>query len=182
MTTPDTLPLIGGPYCAEGLDPTLLQAPPAPLTAECRDELWKLFSAIDAHWRPARARDNSPGMRSSWLEFVTLRAEKAPSYVAEYENAANVLAELSGMYGKNAYAKLFFEIGPVKENPRTRLEHCKCYVVNEFIKVYIVASGFRRFGGKNRAMNYNGFIRGTRYNRIDQVREFEPPKQPRRKS
>jgi hypothetical protein len=52
--------------------------------------------------------------------------------------------------------------------------------VNEFIKVQIVASGFRGCGGKKRAMDYNGFIRGTRYNRIKGVREFEPPVERRR--
>jgi hypothetical protein len=169
-------PTIGGPYCLEQVDAGLLQANPGPLPESHRESLWKLFSAIGTSWKNLyRARDSS-GMRCTWFEFVTLLAEEPPSYLAEYENAVKVLAELTQLYQEDgAYEKLFFEVGPVKSQPKTRLEHCKCYVVNEFIKVQIVSSGFRGFGGENRAMNYNGFLRGTRYNRIEGVREFKPP-------
>lgn len=172
---------IGGSYCCEQIDSALLPAEPAPLSTEQAESLWKVFAAIGRSWKNDFSRTDSAGMRSSWFEFVTLRCVQSPSYLAEYENAVEVLAELTRLYNEEiAYEKLFYGIGPIKTQPRTRLEHCKCYVVNEFIKVQIVASGFRGFGGKNRAMNYNGFVRGTRYNRIEGVREFMPPKKNRR--
>jgi hypothetical protein len=58
----------------------------------------------------------------------------------------------------------------------SRLRHAKVFVVDEFIRVQIVAGGFRGFGGRNRAYNYNGFLRGTRYNRVQRVRTYRPKK------
>ena len=52
----------------------------------------------------------------------------------------------------------------------TRLAHAKRYVINEFIIMQVMASGFKHFGGKN----YAGYVKGSRYNEIPLVREYVP--------
>ena len=57
----------------------------------------------------------------------------------------------------------------------TRLAHTKKFVVDEFIRVNIVASGFKSFGGPdNNGRNYKGYIGGSRYNLRARVRNYEP--------
>ncbi len=157
-----------------------LPAEPRELAAAEMEQLWELFHAIGEYWE--NTTNNSVGQRSSWTEFVILRATRAPSYIAEYENALKVIDELEKKFGDEAYRKLFQHKLKDKEKPRTRMDHAKEFVVDEFIRMQIVAGGFRGFGsdlkGKNRAklrpLNYNGFVRGSRYNRLVQVRAYPP--------
>lgn len=158
----------------------MLSAEPRDLQMGMTNELWDLFHAIGEYWQ--NTTDNSAGQRSSWTEFVILRATQSPSYIAEYENALRVIAELKREFGDKAFLKLFEHKSEEKDKPQSRMDHAKKFVVDEFIRMQIVAGGFRGFGsdpeGKNRAklrpLNYNGFVRGSRYNRLVQVRAYPP--------
>jgi hypothetical protein len=160
---------IGGPLCQTKLAPGLLTGEGQILTQYERDALWKIFVQIGVCWK--NVHQESVGLKSSWLEFIDAKTSVAPSYAAEYSNAVLVVDELIALYGEpDAFDHLFFVNGIPDGPPLTRLAHAKRYVVDEFIRVQIVASGFRGFGGKNRGLNYNGFIRGTRYNWTKRVR------------
>lgn len=164
----------------EVINSEMLRAEPRELTTNELERLWELFHAIGEHWD--NTTSDSAGQRSSWTEFVFLRATQAPSYIAEYENALKVIADLRVSFKGAVYTELFRH--KLKENgkPQTRIDHTKVFVVDEFIRVQIVAGGFRGFGSdadgtnrlKRRPLNYNGFVRGSRYNRLVQVRSYQP--------
>jgi hypothetical protein len=163
------------PRCFSKLEPTLLVGEGQTLTDYERDALWRLFVYIGKCWK--NVPKNSIGLKSSWLEFIAAKTETAPSYAAEYSNAVLIVDELIAHYGEaDAFDRLFFNNGIQSGPPATALAHAKQYVVNEFIRVQIVASGFRGFGGKNRGKNYNGFVRGSRYNWTERTRSFKDPK------
>lgn len=176
MSDAVTPPSPTGSYCDETVLPGLLPAPADNLTDDQRDALWDLFQQIGRCWK--NVRRDSANQRSSWLEFITVKCRGQQSYVGEYVNALRVVQDLIETHGLvHAYERLFlnhqFPDG-IKQPPRTRLDHAKVYVVNEFIGVQVVAGGFRGFGGPNRAYNYNGFVRGSRYNRTRRVRAYRP--------
>lgn len=168
------------PLGRELLPPTLLVSPIGQLKPVEVERLWDLFQQIGRTWDNISA--DSAGQRSSWFEFIGLRCTKEPSYLAEYRSALQVVQELVEAYGLvEGYRELFFNsklTGETKDPSKTmsRLRHAKVFVVDEFIRVQIVAGGFRGFGGRNRAYNYNGFLRGTRYNRVQRVRTYQPKK------
>jgi hypothetical protein len=86
-------------------------------------------------------------------------------------NAVRAVGELIDMYGDDAFRKLFLDNHIPPGPPVTRLAHAKKYVINEFITMQVMmASGFKHFGGKN----YAGYLKGSRYNGIPQVREYRP--------
>lgn len=156
--------LIGGAFCQDPVDAALLTGEGQQITAAELEILWKLFVAIGQAWDDVRFENN---LRSSWLEFIEAKTSASPSYAAEYSNAAAVVKELEQVHGEaNVYTLLLFRNGIPPGPPVTRLAHAKKYVVDEFIRVNIVASGFKSFGGKN----YNGYIAGSRYNRFPKVR------------
>lgn len=176
---------LAGPYGAQPASPKLFSTSPGSLTEEEQETLWELFQQIGRVWN--NVWNDSAGQRSSWLEFVTIRCHEAPSYLEEYRNAIRVIEELTATHGLvEGYERLFLHgelaDGSLRSPIRTRLDHAKVYVVNEFIRVQIVAGGFRGFGadenGKNREKhrpyNYNGFVRGSRYNRTQRVRAYRP--------
>ena len=161
--------LIGGEYCAAPLDPGMLVGEGQTLTHHERDELWRLFVEIGRCWNDTR--HDSANQKSSWLEFIEARTMRSPSYVAEYSNAVLVIAELIRIYGEtNAYTLLLLRSGVPGGPPLTRLAHAKRYVVDEFIRVNVVAGGFKAFGGHN----YNGYLGGSRYNEKAVVRAYQP--------
>lgn len=163
-TNNDNTGLIGGAFCHEGIDAGLLTGEGQRLSETEREFLWELFQAIGHAWDDVKYDNN---LRSSWLEFIEAKTTVSPSYTAEYANAVSVIKELKLIHGEvNAYTLLFFRNGIPPGPPTTRLAHAKKYVVDEFIRVNIVASGFKAFGGKN----YNGYIAGSRYNRFPKVR------------
>lgn len=168
------------PFGRELISPKLLKSDPGQLKPAELERLWDLFQQIGRTWENVSA--DSAGQRSSWLEFVGLRCTKEPSYLEEYRSALQVVQELVEAYGLvDAYRELFInrDLTRDTEDPTktmTRLRHAKIFVVDEFMRVQIVAGGFRGFGGRNRAYNYNGFIRGTRYNRVQRVRTYRPKK------
>jgi hypothetical protein len=168
--------LIGGKSCADSVPPDLMNGGAHKLTVREYDILWELFQQIGACWH--NVDRDSINLRSSWLEFIAAKTEFEPSYVGEYANAVKVLEELIEVHGSpEAFKLLFFKSGIPEGKPTTRLAHAKVFVVNEFIHVQIVAGGFLGFGGENRGRNYNGFIRGSRYNRVPQVRNYVPARE-----
>lgn len=183
-TRPET---IGGKICAAPLVASLLPADPRPLSAGEIDNLWRIFAAIGRTWK--NTYHDSAGLKSSWLEFLTEKTVIRPSYVEEYLNAIEVVAELVSLYGEDdAFDRLFLRNGlPVDKNGipvlDCRLAHAKHFVVDEFIRVQIVAGGFRNFIQPewpkiqpDYIVNYNGFIAGSRFSRIQPARTFQDPK------
>lgn len=168
------------------LSDAMLSSEPGELLPTEIEQLWELFLQIAVIWEN---RDQEmKGKLSSWLEFVRERCVQAPSYLAEYRNALAVLEELAAQSNRQSASGqllLEHELPQRVENqwnrPWTRLDHAKKFVGDEFILVYVVAAGFRDFGsdenGKNRSRrrpyNYNGFVRGSRYNRVKRVRHYD---------
>jgi hypothetical protein len=140
--------------------------------------LWQLFQAIGRAWGDLHpAAQDASTLKSSWLEFIAAKTDTDPSYTAEYASAAMVVRELQDVYpdGDQAFEKLFFDNGIPPGPPTSRLAHAKKYVVDEFIRVNVVASGFRSFGpAGGRGRNYKGYIGGSRYNLRARVRNYEP--------
>lgn len=176
---------IGGDLSNGKVDATLIDPEDQILTALTREKLWEIFVQIGVAW--GNVPENSAGLRSSWLEFIEAKTQQPPSYVGEYANAVAVMQELVEIYGPDqAYSQLFFATGAADGPALTRLAHLKKYVVNEFIRVQITASGFRGFADETmteksifsirRPLNYTGFLRGSRYNERPQARLYKPAK------
>jgi len=183
-----TTTMIGGPVCRQRLASQLLLAEPRELTRGEIDGLWRIFAAIGRTWK--NTYHDSAGLKSSWLEFVAEKTLVRPSYVAEYVNTLEVVEELIILFGEtDAFEKLFLDSGiPVNNRGNvlldTRLAHAKHFVVDEFIRVQVVAGGFKNFIRSSlpeilpeNIVNYNGFIAGSRFNRIKPVRAYEEPSQ-----
>lgn len=182
-----TTTMIGGEVCKQRLASQLLPAEPRELTRAEIDDLWRVFVAIGTVWK--NTVHDSAGFKSSWLEFLTEKTRIQPSYVAEYVNALEVVEELVEMYKAKAFEKFFLDNGipldskGVLSQLDTRLAHAKHFVVDEFIRVQIVAGGFKNFIRPQQVakirpeniVNYNGFIAGSRFNRIKPVRPYEEP-------
>ena len=190
--------MIGGEICKQRLASQLLAAEPRKLTRAEIDGLWRIFVAIGTVWK--NTVHDSAGLKSSWLEFLTAKTMSWPSYVSEYVNALEVVEELIKIYGETeAFENLFLDNGRPLDNKGTplnkplckndipikldtRIAHAKHFVVDEFIRVQVVAGGFRNFIRQHDTeirpennVNYNGFIAGSRFNRIKPVRPFEEP-------
>lgn len=198
--------MIGGEICKQQLASQLLPAEPRELTRAEIDGLWRIFAAIGTVWK--NTVHDSAGLKSSWLEFLTAKTMIRPSYVAEYVNALEVVEELIRMYGETEAFEILFlandnpvdkegipltkplfkdrDDNPITKNDiqiklDTRLAHAKHFVVDEFIRVQIVAGGFKNFIRPQQMneirpeniVNYNGFIAGSRFNRIKPVRPYE---------
>jgi hypothetical protein len=163
--------VIGGPFSRGVVPAELLDHEDTVLSAATIEGLWTIFAEIGRCWD--NIDEDSAGLRSSWLEFIHAKTTQPPSYVGEYCNAVSVVQELVELYGQGAFGLLFFKSGVPDGPPTTRLAHAKRYVVDEFIRVQIVASGFRGFV-KPRSYNYNGFIRGSRFNEQPRARLYQP--------
>ena len=169
----DTVTLIGGSLCEDTVGPGLLVGDAQELTNHERHGLWRLFQEIGRNWDCAK--HDSLDVRSSWLEFVEAKSTNAPSYTAEYSNAVLVCEELVDVHLDDAYRLLFHHNGLPDGPPTTRLGHAKHYVVDEFISVQIAAGGFKTFS----ALNYKGFVGGSRYNIQARVKTWPPdPERP----
>ncbi|YCM44578.1 hypothetical protein V2O64_00905 [Verrucomicrobiaceae bacterium 227] len=169
---------IGGLLCQDALEAGLMSGSDQKLTPYEEDALWAIFQEIGRCWRNLYVKaTDSANLKSSWLDFVLAKTDSEPNYVAEYSNAVVCVDELIEMYGrKEAFRLLFLENGIPKEPPVTRLAHVKKYVIDEFIRVNIVASGFKSFGApENRGLNYKGYLGGSRYNLHPKVRQYREP-------
>ncbi len=176
-TDSKTVTLIGSDISHAPLSGELIVAPTQALTEAETNQLWELFTAIGRCWQ--NVVYDSKNLKSSWLEFIEAKTTVEPSYVGEYLNAIDVLKELFGKYSTRdeAYIDLFLRSGvPQNSPPVTRIAHAKIFVVDEFIKVQVVASGFKLFGaqeGETRvAKNYNGYVGGSRYNERPPYRAY----------
>jgi len=161
--------MIGGSICGEPLPPGLLPGDGQSLSTEYQEVLWRLFVEIGKCWH--NVLWESSNLKSSWLEMVQAKTTVAPSYVQEYINAVYVVRELMDMLGDDAFDQLFLHNGIPPGPPTTRLAHAKKYVIDEFITMQVMASGFKHYGGKN----YHGYIKGSRYNLVPPVRTYVPP-------
>lgn len=167
------LKTIGGSLCQDKVLSTLLDHEDTQLTQFQLDKLWQLFVRIGEVW--GNQQDSSEAIRSSWLEFIRAKTTSQPIYTGEYANAVMVIQELEEMYQENAFEKLFLNHGIPEGPPVTRIAHCKTYVVNEFIRVQIVAGGFKGFNAPS-SLNYKGYVGGSRYNLTPRVRSYPDTK------
>jgi hypothetical protein len=169
MAAPTTPSMIGGPICydTKGIGPGLLPGDGQVLTEDNRHFLWRIFVEIGKCW--GNVRWNSSNLKSSWLEMIEAKSAEPPSYTAEYINAIYVVRELIAIYGEEiAFSRLFLSNNIPPGPPLTRLAHAKVFVVDEFITMQVMASGFKHFGG----VNYAGYVKGSRYNLVPQVRAY----------
>lgn len=167
----DASSMIGGTICHMQVPPTLIDPEDKFLSPHQRDRLWGIFVEIGRCWQ--NLPEDSIKVKSSWLEFIRAKTENEPSYVGEYANAIAVVQELVEMYDKEAFSLLFLHNGIPDGAPVTRLAHAKQYVIDEFIRMQIVASGFKGFV-KPTSLNYNGYVGGSRYNRLPHFRLYTP--------
>lgn len=160
---------IGGDYCLTEIDAALIAADGRVLTAHEMDVLWRLFQEIGRTWD--NVIHDSANLKSSWLEFIRAKTGRDPDYAGEYANAVSVVEELVRLYGEDkAYTLFFLGNGIPDGPPTTQIAHAKQYVVDEFIRMQVLASGFKSWGGRN----YKGYIAGSRYNRVPTVRAYAP--------
>lgn len=161
--------MIGSSICQDKTDPGLLPGDGQELSHKNREFLWRIFVEIGKCWK--NVKWESSNLKSSWLDLIKAKTECAPSYTGEYTNAVYVVQELIDMYGeKDAFTKLFLSNDIPPGPPTTRLAHAKRYVIDEFIRMQVMASGFKHFGGPN--SNYHGYVKGSRYSIMPEVREF----------
>ena len=154
----------GDPISDEIVPDGLMQCATRPLTPDELDELWTIMVAIGKCWR--NSDSDSVPFKPMWLEFMSAKTMRDPSYAAEYESAIMVLRELHVEHPGTAFDWLFFTYKPVNADPKTRLEHLKFFVVDEFIRMQLVAGGYASFG----FATYSGSMAGTRYLRIPPYR------------
>jgi len=133
-----------------------LAAPNRLLTAEELDVLWLLVELIEEVWFTLR-RANS--LKPQWLDYIQATVEVHPSLLGEYENVVNVHAELMVTTPERVTELLLLRPAPALSAASTRLDHAKSFVVDRFIKCYVMLGGFQEFGGRN----YNGFMGGSRF-------------------
>ncbi len=172
--------LIGGDFSSEPLAAKLLPSEPRELTDAEVQSLWRIFVEIGTAWD--NIVHDSAGLKSSWLEFLGAKTTRRPSYVAEYVNAIQVIDDLIE-HEDEPFHKLFFDNGLSCGALDTRLAHTKNFVVDEFIKVQIVAGGFKSFVEPDEppairpdnVSNHRAFIAASRYSRILPVRPYKGP-------
>lgn len=148
--------MIGGPISATELPQSLLPATPANLTSDEIEGLWEVFVAISTLWGSSEL--NPLHQRSQWLEFIEVRTTQPPSYVEEYRSALSVIEELKSLHPQDAWNRLMLQHG-APAALTNRLAHARKFVVEEFIRVWLLTGGFKAYG----AGNYNGYISGSRF-------------------
>jgi len=163
-------PIKTGEICIQTISAGLIQSENQLLTVAQKDLLWKMFTQIGVVWK--NVDYESSNLKSSWLEMIAAKTNISPSYTGEYINACYVLHELIQLNGEDKAFERFFlsyKLDP-KEPPVSRIAHAKKFVLNEFIYMQVMASGFKHFGGKN----YHGYVKGSRYSLQDLVRVYKP--------
>lgn len=150
-------------YHLEEIGPEILTGDNSGLSDDALAELWEIFIRIGHVWE---INTKAGEMRSRWLDMIQSRMRKDPvDYSAEYMNAVTVWRYLEAHHSRDLDKFVFFDtIVTDSGSVRTRLDHAKFFVINDFIKCFVLLSGFKDFGGKN----YKGFMGGSR-------RADEPP-------
>ncbi len=133
---------------AEDIGEGWLHAPPAKLPTETATLMTDLFMVLGHVWQlvaPAEAE----GRRALFQVFLQAKTEQAPSYYAEYANAAQLMAARTAKSGHSALQDLLLEPSRLAAEPHTRLAHFRRYVVQEFAEFHLIHGGFRVFGYQN---------------------------------
>lgn len=162
--------MVGGDFCNSAVPAALLPGDLQQLTAHEMESLWRLFQEIGRAWNDTRS--DSANIRSDWREFIRAKTSVAPSYTGEYSNAVSCVAELIALLGDaEAFRTLLINHGTPDPMPPplTRIDHCRFYVLNEFIRVQVAKEGFKSWQGSN----YKGYIGGSRFNRKPRARVAE---------
>jgi len=144
-------------FSLEEVGPGQLTEPNDALTEDELETLWFTVGAIETAWE---LTPFAQGLRRQWDDMIEARSRDPQSYLPEYKNAARVLEELKALDPVEFGDLLFFKT--IMRKPfdvKTRLDHAKYYVVNDFIRFLILSGGFKQFG----ARNYNGFMGGSRF-------------------
>ncbi len=114
-----------------------------------------LFDAIGQRWDMAAASGIEPWQFASLVENKT---RQAPSYLAEYTEAADLLARIRDRAGglEQAHARLLLPSGGPESFGISRLGRARKFVCAEFMLWYVSQGGFKRFG----YANYRGYMGG----------------------
>lgn len=134
----------------------ILSVPSRPLTVDEINLLWSLVERIEATWF-AQPRANS--IKPQWLDYLQASVVAPPSLLGEYENAVSVYKEVSASTPERVSELLFLRPTPALSTTNTRLDHAKRFVIDRFIRCYVMLGGFQEFGGRN----YNGYMAGSRF-------------------
>lgn len=148
----------------ESVGQTQLTIAPRDLTATERASLWRCFVAIEEAWE---LDSLALPMKPQWLDLIDARCRFTPSYLGEFVNASAVVDELIERQPDSWIQFLFF--GTIATNAGevdTRLQHAKYFVVNDFIRAFVLLGGFTAFGGRN----YTGYMGGSRFGALPPVR------------
>lgn len=121
------------------------------LTKEIIATLWQLFINIGKYWQNM-TEEESKELYHKWRIFIYNRIHFNPDYIAEYENAANVIDSL----GDKAFEIIFTDPAANIAPPTTKLARTRQLISNEFIALQLSLGGFKSFGAKN----YNGYFGG----------------------
>lgn len=150
-------------YHLEEIGPEILTGDKSGLSDNALTVLWEIFIRVGHVWE---LKVNASEMRSRWFDMIESRMIKdSGDYSAEYMNAVTVWRYLEAHHSQDLDKIVFFEtIVTASSSVKTRLDHAKFFIINDFIKCFILLSGFKEFGGKN----YKGFMGGSR-------RADEPP-------
>ena len=128
------------------------------------EELYRLYPDLHEFYYINIADEDS-----DWVEIRGVDKE-------DLKDDDRIIAKID--WHRDAYEYLFFNSGiNNSEPPTTRLAHCKIYVVNEFIRMQMIAGSFKSWGSKyggKRGKNYKGYLGGSRYNESSKVRAYKP--------
>lgn len=144
------------PRYEEVVGAAMLDAPNSLPTSDDLDALWVIVEGIEATWFSER-RANS--MKPQWLDYIRANVEESPSLLGEYENAIAVYKEIVETVPERLPELLILRSVPALSATSTRLDHAKRFVVDRFIRCYVMLGGFQEFGGRN----YNGYMGGSRF-------------------
>lgn len=114
-----------------------------------------LFDAIGKRWE----MDASGGIEQwQFASLVENKTTQAPSYLAEYTEAADLLARIRDHAGglDQAHARLLLPSNRPESFGISRLGRARKFVSAEFILWYVSQGGFKRFG----YANYRGYMGG----------------------
>ena len=113
------------------------------------------FRHIGKRWELAAA--SGVGDRH-FASLTSHKTEQRPSYLAEYHEAAVIIAEVRARTGSldEAYERLLVPVDLPGFSLHTRLGRAQRFVSSELITWIVCQGGFRRFG----YANYRGFMGG----------------------
>ncbi|CUI06338.1 hypothetical protein LXA47_14120 [Massilia sp. P8910] len=126
------------------------------LTADEIDLLWSLVERIEQTWF---LEHRANAIKPQWLDYLQTTVETSPSLLGEYLNAIAVYQELLASAPEQLSPLLLMRAAPPLSETSSRLDHAKRFVVDRFIRCYVMLGGFQEFGGRN----YNGYMGGSRF-------------------